>query len=72
MTDSTQPDAAKVQAHVAGIRGEIQQKWGRFSADEITALKDNNDLVAQVQAKYQLDEAKAQSDVDAFANGRPL
>jgi uncharacterized protein YjbJ (UPF0337 family) len=54
------------------MRGEIQQKWGKFSAQEITALKDKDDLVAQVQAKYSLDKPQAQRDVDAFARGRQL
>jgi len=54
-----------------GMRGEIQQKWGRFSAQEIAALKDN-DSVAGLQTKYQLDKAQAQRDVDAFAKGRQL
>jgi hypothetical protein len=49
------------------MRDEIQQKWGKFSSQEIAALKDNDDLVAQVQAKYSLDKAKAQRDVDAAA-----
>jgi hypothetical protein len=35
-------------------------------------LKSNDDLVAQVQTKYALDRARAQKDVDAFANGRQL
>jgi hypothetical protein len=46
MTDSTQPEAAKVQAPVTGMRGETQQKWGCFGAEEIAALKDNDDLLA--------------------------
>jgi hypothetical protein len=54
------------------MRGEIQTKWGRFSAQEIAALKDKHDLVAQVQTKYQLDKTQAQNDVDAFAKGRQL
>jgi hypothetical protein len=54
------------------MRGEIQQKWGKFSDQEIGAIKDNDDLVAQVQAKYSLDQAQAKRDVDAFAKGRQL
>jgi hypothetical protein len=54
------------------MRGEIQQKWGKFNAQEIAALKDKDDLVAQVQTKYQLEKAAAQTDVDAFAKGRQL
>jgi hypothetical protein len=66
------------------MRGEIQQKWGKFSTQEIAALKSKfstqeiaalkskDDLVAQVQTKYALDKSQAQRDVDAFAKGRQL
>ena len=56
----------------AGMRSEIQVKWGKFSSQEIAALKNKDDLVAQVQSKYALDRAQAQKDVDAFAKGRQL
>lgn len=72
MTNQTQPQAASPTGAAPGMRGEIAQKWGKFSASEITALKDKDDLVAQVQTKYGLDKAKAQSEVDAFAKGRIL
>ena len=55
-----------------GMRDEIQQKWGKFTAQEIAELKDRDDLVAQVQAKYSIDKIQAQRDVDAFAKGRQL
>jgi uncharacterized protein YjbJ (UPF0337 family) len=54
------------------MRGEIEQKWGKFSAEEIAELKDNDDLVAQIQTKYSRDKSQAQRDVDAFARGRQL
>jgi len=72
MSDNAQSEAAKAQSPTAGMRGEIEQKWGKFSAQEIIALKDKDDLVAQVQTKYWLDRAQAQRDVDAFVNGRQL
>jgi uncharacterized protein YjbJ (UPF0337 family) len=72
MTNNTQPEDGKTQASATGMRGEIEQKWGKFSAQEITALKSKDDLVAQVQAKYSLDKTQAQRDVDAFARGRQL
>lgn len=72
MTNNTQPESAKTQEPATGMRGEIQQKWGRFDADEIAALKDKDDLVAKLQTKYQLDKPQAQKDVDAFAKGRQL
>ena len=72
MSDNTQPNASGTQGHSSGMRGEIEQRWGKFSADEISALKDKDDLVAQVQAKYAVDKAQAQRDVDALAKGRQL
>jgi hypothetical protein len=66
MSDNTKP------ATESGMRDEVQQKWGKLSAQEIAALKSKDDLVAQVQAKYSLDKAQAQRDVDAFAKGRQL
>ena len=39
MSDSTKP------ASEGGMRGEIQRKWGKFSAQEIAALKSKDDLV---------------------------
>jgi hypothetical protein len=64
MSDNTRPES--------GMRRDIEQKWGKFSAREIAALKDNDDLVMQVQTKYQLDKVQAQHDVDAFAQGRQI
>jgi predicted site-specific integrase-resolvase len=56
----------------AGMRGEIQKQWSKFTYAEVSALKNKDDLVAQVQTKYTLDKAQAQKDVDAFAKGRQL
>lgn len=73
MTNEAQRQAATPgQASDGGMRSEIGQKWGKFSAQEIAALKSKDELVAQVQSKYQLDRAQAQKDVDAFAKGRQL
>ena len=72
MANTNQFDNANGKAAASAMRGEIEQKWGRFDAQEIAALKDNDDLVTQLQAKYQLDKVKAQTDVDAFAHGRQL
>lgn len=58
--------------NTTGMRSEIANKWSKISAQEVSALKTTDDLVAQVQSKYQLDKAQAQKDVDVFANGRQL
>ena len=71
MSNTPQTDVANTQTPT-GMRGEIQQKWGKFSAQEISALKDKDELVALVQAKYALDKPQAQRDVEAFAKGRQL
>ncbi|CCB66514.1 hypothetical protein [Hyphomicrobium sp. MC1] len=56
----------------SGMRSEIANKWSKISAQEVSALKTKDDLVAQVQSKYQLDKTQAAKDVEAFANGRQL
>jgi len=56
----------------AAMRGEIQKKWSKFTYQEVSALKNKDDLVTQLQTKYGFDKAQAQRDVDAFANGRQL
>lgn len=51
---------------------DISAKWGKFSEDELGALKNKDDLVAQIVAKYSLDKAQAQRDVDAVLKGRQI
>lgn len=72
MTSNTQPNMATSTTPPVGMRSEIAAKWTKFSATEIEALKDKDELVAHVQTKYSLDKTQAQRDVDAFAKGRQL
>jgi hypothetical protein len=72
MTSNGQPTPNTSQASGPRMRDEIAAKWGKFTTQEIADLKDNKDLVTQVQSKYQLDNVQAQRDVDAFAKGRQL
>ncbi len=51
---------------------EIRAKWSKFSEEEVAALKGSNDLVTQVVAKYSLEKAQAQRDVDALMRGRHI
>jgi hypothetical protein len=51
---------------------EIQAKWGKFSEQDLSALKSNNDLVTQLAAKYSLEKTQAQRDVDALMKGRQI
>jgi hypothetical protein len=51
---------------------DIGAKWSKFSEQELGALKNKDDLVTQVVAKYSMDKAQAQRDVDAIMKGRQI
>ena len=51
---------------------EICAKWSKFSEQELGALKNKDDLVTQVVAKYSIDKAQALRDVDAVMKGRHI
>jgi hypothetical protein len=54
------------------ILKDIGTKWGKFSEQELSALKNKDDLVTQIVAKYSMDKAQAQRDVDAVMKGRQI
>jgi hypothetical protein len=54
------------------ILKEIGSKWSKFSEQDLSALKDTDDLVTQVVAKYGLEKSQAQRDVDSLMNGRQI
>jgi uncharacterized protein YjbJ (UPF0337 family) len=64
-TDNT-PENRKI------IVNELHTKWGKFSEQELSALKGKDDLVSQVQAKYGMNKDQALRDVDALLKGRPF
>lgn len=72
MTVRSDPFGKPLRPSVVGMRGEICGKWSKISAQEVRALTSNEDLVSQVQTKYQLGRLQAQSEVEAFAKGRRL
>ncbi len=51
---------------------EVGAKWGKFSEQDLSAIKGKDDLVSQVVAKYSIEKAQAQSDVDALLKGRQI
>ena len=51
---------------------EIGVKWNKFSEQDLSALKGKDDLVTQVGAKYGLEKAQAQRDVEALLKGRQI
>jgi hypothetical protein len=54
------------------VFNEIRTTWGKFSEEDLSALKDNNDLVTQRAAKYGIENTQAQRDVDGLLNGRRI
>jgi hypothetical protein len=51
---------------------EIGAKWNKFSQQDLSALKNKDDLVTQVVAKYGLEKVQAQRDVDTLLKGRQI
>jgi hypothetical protein len=51
---------------------DISTKWNKFSEQELGALKNRDDLVDRGVAKYSLDKAQAQREVDAVMKGRHI
>jgi hypothetical protein len=62
------PSAAETKQIV--LKG-IGAKWSKFSEQELSSLKDRDDLVSQVVAKYGLEKSQAQRDVDALMERPP-
>ena len=61
------PDQTKIM-----VMKDIGAKWSHFSEQDVAALKGKAELVNQVAAKYGLEQAQAQKDVDALLKGRPF
>ena len=54
------------------ILKEIKAKWSKFEEADLSALKNRDDVVSQVVAKYGLEKANVQRDVDSLLKGRHL
>jgi hypothetical protein len=76
MTNTTSNASAVKPESAADTRQivlkEISAKWGKFSEQDLSALKSKDDLVTQVVGKYSLEKAQAQRDVDALLKGRQI
>jgi hypothetical protein len=71
MTNESMKTASAPNAK-QGALDDIGSKWSKFSKQDLSALKSNDDLVTQVVAKYGLEKATAQRDVDALMKGRKI
>ena len=76
MTNVTSnPSAAKPETSAQTrqmILKEVGAKWSKFSEQDLSALKSNDDLVTQLAAKYSLEKGQAQRAVDALLKGRQI
>jgi hypothetical protein len=76
MTNSVQNSTVAKSANAAETREiilkEISAKWGKFSEQDLSALKDRDDVVAQIVAKYGYDKQQVQRDVDTLRKGRHI
>jgi hypothetical protein len=71
-TDSAAKSPTPEQNTQRAVMKEIRAKWSHFSEQDVAALKGKADLVSQLAAKYGLEQAQAQKDVDALLKGRPF
>jgi len=74
--NTVNPNTASASSNPADAKRillkDIGAKWGKFSEQELGALKSKDDLVTQVVAKYSIDKVQAQRDVDAVMKGRQI
>lgn len=54
------------------VLNAIGAKWSKFSKQELSDLKTNDELVTLIVAKYGVEKIAAQRDVDTLMNGRNL
>lgn len=70
--NATQPNPMQARAEAKLLRSEIGNKWGKFTRQELDDLRDNDDLVAALVAKYGLEKDAATRDAAAVVQGRPF
>ncbi len=73
---SVAPASARTPAQHAYARQlllmDIHITWSRLTREEVAALKDRNELVMLLVARYGLEKETARRDVDALLGGRTL
>ena len=73
---SIAPVSARTSAQRAYARQlllmDIQITWNRLTREEVAALKDRDELVMLLVARYGLESETARRDVDVLLGGRTL
>jgi hypothetical protein len=68
--NTASPDRSAANRQI--VRKEVGAKWSKFSEQDLSALKDRDDLVSQVVSRYGVDKSEAQRDVDSILKGRQI
>ena len=69
-TPVTNPPPASTGRQI--VLKEIVGRWSKFSEQDLSSLKNRDDIITQVVAKYGVEKIAAQRDVDTLMNGRNL
>jgi hypothetical protein len=69
---SSSPTAKTAAATRQIVLNDIRSKWGKFSEQDLSALKSKDDVVTQLVAKYGLEKAQAQRNVDDLMKDRQI
>jgi hypothetical protein len=72
MTYGMDDDVRQDDRERDALLNALASKWRRFSRQELHLLTSSDDLVAQIVAKYGVEEDAARRDVDALLDGRIL
>jgi hypothetical protein len=54
------------------VRREVGAKWDKFSEQDLSALKNRDDLVQAIVSRYGIETNEARRDVDLVLKGRPI
>ncbi|HWF95143.1 MAG TPA: hypothetical protein VG291_09330 [Xanthobacteraceae bacterium] len=54
------------------VRREVGAKWGKFSEQDLSALRDRDDLVQKIVSRYGIETSEAQRDVDLVLKGHHI
>jgi hypothetical protein len=54
------------------VRREVGARWGKLSEQDLSALKNRDDLVREVVSRYGIENGEAERDVDSVLKGRRI
>ena len=72
MTNATPSSPETSHTNKQAVLKDIGAKWGKFSQQDLAALKGKDDLVTKVVAKYGQEKSMVQREVDTLLKGRAI